>query len=78
MDTIKDKVIETAEFIKTHTDVSPKIGILTGTGLGESSVSRQSSRSLGNRRSRTVMWCEVGTIIANDMCGARRAAASII
>ncbi len=43
MKNYKEKVMEAAEYIKTHTDISPGIGILTGTGLGESAESLEIS-----------------------------------
>ena len=43
MKNYQEKVIETAEYIKAHTDISPGIGILTGTGLGESAESLEIS-----------------------------------
>jgi purine-nucleoside phosphorylase len=35
----KNKVIESAEYLKTHLKKPPQIGLLTGTGLGESTQS---------------------------------------
>jgi len=36
MKNYKDKVLETAEFLRSHIATLPQIGLMTGTGLGES------------------------------------------
>ena len=36
MDDYREKVIEAAAFIRNRIDAEPQIGLLTGTGLGES------------------------------------------
>ncbi|QTA80533.1 Purine nucleoside phosphorylase [Desulfonema limicola] len=41
MNTYKKKAIESAEFIKQRIAVNPRMGILTGTGLGESAESME-------------------------------------
>ena len=45
MKNYKHKVIETAEFLKSHIVKLPEIGLLTGTGLGESAKSLDISTS---------------------------------
>jgi len=46
MKNYKIKAVETADFLKTHIKESPQIGLLTGTGLGESAESLDVSLSL--------------------------------
>lgn len=41
MNDIRKKALETADYLKSKTDISPKIGFLTGTGLGNSIDSLQ-------------------------------------
>ena len=45
MKNYKDKVLETAEFLRSHIATLPQIGLMTGTGLGKSAKSLDISTS---------------------------------
>ena len=45
MKNYKDKVVETAEFLRARIEKLPQIGLMTGTGLGESAASLDISAS---------------------------------
>ena len=49
MENYKNSAVETAEFIRSHIDKPPQIGLLSGTGLGESILPTDISASFNYR-----------------------------
>lgn len=49
MENYKNSAVETAEFIRSHIDKPPQIGLLSGTGLGESTLPTDISASFNYR-----------------------------
>jgi purine-nucleoside phosphorylase len=68
----KHKAVETAQFLKSNIKKSPKIGFITGTGLGESTQSLDMSESfdykdIPNFPTSTV-GSHYGRLLFGDMC----------
>jgi purine-nucleoside phosphorylase len=69
----KHKAVETAQFLKSYIKKSPKIGLITGTGLGESTKSLDTCvsfeyKDIPNFPISTVE-SHYGRLLFGDMCG---------
>jgi purine-nucleoside phosphorylase len=73
MKNCKRKAAETADFLKSHIKKPPRIGLMTGTGLGESLTSLDISESFDYKDIPhfpvSTIESHLGRLLFGDMCG---------
>ena len=69
----KHKAAETADFLKSHIRTLPKIGLITGTGLGQSAASLDISAYFDYKNIPhfpiSTVESHIGRLVFGDMCG---------